>query len=428
MNVVTGIRHPRWLWAWICAIAVASTVPYWRSLGLPPIEDDYIQVWLGRHYGPPERWGDLASDALYRCRATSILLTWATEQIFGNSQTVFNLQSLVLHAFNVCLVAALGRWRRIGFALSLPAAFFWGLAQRHHEAVIWYAALPEQLVFLFTLAAFLAWIEWWQSGLRWAYWLSLAFFILGLLSKESAVVFCGLALLPLIFEPARWRPAILAIAPAVALSFVYFLANYFSKSDHLHWNDGTFRLGWHFGLVLVNSVGRMFWVWGIVGLSLLYYLRKQVDWPLVAFGLAWILISLAPYSFVDYMPRVPSRHVYLAGVGRALMLAAAFGLLWKHRRTMATVACLYLVWNVAYVWLYKHDQFAARAQVTEDVVDQARGLNAASYRIECFPHAPELAVLAISQRLNVDEKKVSASRSGNCVSLSVLPVESRVID
>lgn len=423
MNVVTGIREVRHAWAWLAAIALLATVPYWRSLSLPPIEDDYIQVWLGRIYGAPDQWAALLADPLYRCRATSIVLTRLADDYFGNSPWAYDFQSLFFHGVNAILVALLGGWKVIGYRLSIAAAFFWGLSERLHEAVIWYAALPEQLVFFFTLIAFLCWIEWWQEGSKKAYAGAMAAFVLALLSKESAVVFCGLALLPLLAAWRRWREMLLPLAPFVVISAVYFALNVFAKSEHLHWNDGTFRLGWHFIPVILNSSARIFWIWGGLALIVLAFARKQVNWVVVGIAAAWMLITLLPYSFVGYMPRVPSRHVYFAMVGRALILAMALMVVWHYRRVTAMLAILFLIWNTAYVSVYKQGQFEARANVTEKLVEEASKLKGAAFEVECFPHAPELAEFALSQRLGVDLQKVKARRDGNCQAMTIRVVE-----
>ena len=306
------------LTAFVCLLC---TLPYWRAITLPSISDTYLQIWLGRHYGPFSQLPALAADALYRCRATSIWLTAITESIFGFSQPVLHIESVLLHLLNVCLIAALGRWQRLGFHLSIPAALLWGLNERHHEAVMWYAALPEQLVFFFVLLTLLFWLEWWQNGKALFYWASLASFLLALLSKESAVAACALIALPLIFEPHRYRQFLRAAWLFFFLSLTYFAFNVIDRSSNLHWNDGTFRIGWHFLPVLFNSTARLFSFWGLAAIALLAYNRKIVEWRIVFFALAWIPICLAPYVFIAYMPRVPSRHVYLASLGVALLIS-----------------------------------------------------------------------------------------------------------
>src|SRR5215210_3406774 len=79
----------------LIALAISVYVP---AQSLPLISDDYIQVNLGRMYGPVSSWPDLAADALYRCRATSIVLTYWTEQLFGFDPAAFKVTSLAIHA------------------------------------------------------------------------------------------------------------------------------------------------------------------------------------------------------------------------------------------------------------------------------------------------------------------------------------------
>src|SRR4051794_20299616 len=74
----------------ISALAALSLLAYLRSLSLPLIADDYLQVQLGRQYGPITGWRGLAADPLYRSRSTSILLTQWTEQLFGVSVMAFH--------------------------------------------------------------------------------------------------------------------------------------------------------------------------------------------------------------------------------------------------------------------------------------------------------------------------------------------------
>ena len=416
--------HPRQrgrvvvLTAFVCLFC---TLPYWRALLLPSISDTYLQVWLGRHYGHLSQLPELAADALYRCRATSIWLTAITDSIFGFDQPILHIESLLLHLLNVCLIAALGRGPHIGFQISIPAALLWGLYERHHEAVIWYAALPEQLVFFFVLLTVVLWLEWWQNGKALFYCASLASFILALLSKESAVAACALIALPLIFEPHRYRQLLRAASPFFFLSLSYFAFNVIDRSSNLHWNDGTFRLGWHFLPVLFNSTARLFSFWGLAAIALLAYNRKIIEWRIVFFALAWIPICLAPYAFIAYMPRVPSRHVYLASLGVALLISVAVQPLLHRRKTILALLALDLVSNTSYIWFYKHNQFMERANVTEHLIRDAKLLSTANHphalQVSCFPLAPEIAVLALSYHLGLAESSISVDKtvSPTCV-------------
>jgi hypothetical protein len=56
-------------------VAAAALLAYLPFVALPFISDSYLQVFLGRKYGPVSQWVELAEDVLYRSRATSLVIT-----------------------------------------------------------------------------------------------------------------------------------------------------------------------------------------------------------------------------------------------------------------------------------------------------------------------------------------------------------------
>ncbi len=147
----------------LAALSALAILPYLRALQLPFISDDYIQLALGKRYGSFRGWAELALDPLYRCRATSLVMTYWTWRIFDLNPLAYNWSSILIHVLNTWLVFGLGAWRFVGWRVAFVAAAFFAVAEGHQEAVIWYAALPELLVFFFSLISFLAWIAWLQS-------------------------------------------------------------------------------------------------------------------------------------------------------------------------------------------------------------------------------------------------------------------------
>ena len=376
-------------------LALLCTATYWRSLGLPLISDDYLQIELGRKYGAISHWPDLAADALYRCRATSIVLTHWTEYWFGFNPLWFNLSSLLIHFGNCSLVILLGFWRPIGFALSVPAACIFAFLQRPHEAVIWYAALPELLVFTFTMGALVAWIFHCNTH-RWHWFgFSMAAFLLALLSKESAVVFVPLAFLVVGWQPKLWW----RIAPAIALSILYFLAIHENRQTHLHFNDGTFSLSAPFWSTELRTIGRLLGFWGSAALLVLAAWRRS--WKLIGFCILWMAITLLPYSFLTYQGLAPSRHAYMAAVGQAFLLGLAWLTLRErfplHQGISIAVAAICILQQTSYVWTYKHRQFVERALPTERLIAATVGYSG-PVQLTCFPYALEVAELALKLR------------------------------
>jgi glycosyltransferase involved in cell wall biosynthesis len=415
----------------ICAvIAALSYLAYARALTLPFMSDDYVQIQLARDYGPSSGWPALMKDVLYRCRATSLILTYWTEQAFGADPFMFRLTSLVLHVLNSFLVFAMGAWRPIGWRVSAVAAGYFAVSQRHQEAVIWYAALPELLVFFFAVASFLCWVRWLQSDLKshGAYWGAFALFVAALFSKESAVVVPPLLLLALMFHrPAsvpsgpiqnggadaliRTRPSGRALArrdtrfigvlPFIVTAAAYFGLIVTARQTHVHFNDaGTFSLTAPFVFVLLRSTAGLLWVWGYLAIICLLVWGGRKWTQLLSIAAVWSTVAFLPYCFLTYMPYVPSRHTYLAGAGLAFVIAAA--LLTLHGRTsvkygitaVAMVAGLIVAHQCVYLWTKKQRQFEVRAWPTEELLRISRKAESQIY-VTCFPYDRSVAELAL---------------------------------
>ncbi len=384
---------------WLVAgLAGLAALPYLRALWLPFISDDHLQVLLSRQYGPISGWPSLLSDPLYRTRATSLLLTHWTELLTGFSPFLFHLSSLALHVVNTWLVLSLGVWTMVGRRTAAFAAAFFAVYEGHQEAVMWYAALPELLVFTFGLSAFLGWVLWIQSDCRRTRWLILALslYILALFSKESGALVAPLLILPVAFRPALWKKTLPAAALFAALAAASFGAIYGARSGVLHFHDGAFALDAPFARTIVYSGARLLWFWGLLGLAALAMLRRGL--PILALAAAWILIAFLPYSFLTYMPFVPSRHTYFASAGLALMVAAGFLALADRMRGLrwapATIAAVIVLHNAGYVWTKKQAQYRQRAEPIQAVIRAARSTNGPVY-LRDFPYPFPAAVAAV---------------------------------
>jgi hypothetical protein len=385
----------------LAATAALAVVAYLPALGLPFIADDYLQIALARQYGPVSGWADLAADPLYRCRATSLVLTWWLEQLAGVNPLPFNLVSLGLHIVNTWLVFALGLWKPIGWRVSAAAAAFFAVYEGHQEAVVWFAAVPELLVFTFSLASLLVWLIWLQRGQPgWTLPLGAgAFFLLALLSKESAAVLPGLFLLTVLVHPGRWKRIAAASAPMLLISGLYTLMAFGAKTSHQHFNDGTFSTTSPVWVTLANSTGRMLWFWGLLALVAILW-RRSGQWrPLLAIVAVWVIITFLPYSFIAYMPRVPSRHTYLASAGLSVLIGFAFLLIARQLSQWrawapAALAAVVVLHNCGYLWGKKQSQYLARAEPTEQLI-KAGLAHPGPIRVRCFPYSPTIALTTL---------------------------------
>jgi len=389
----------------IVLLSVAIYVPF---LTLPLLPDDYLQVTLARKYGPVSAWGALAEDPLYRSRATSLILTYWTETAFGFSRLAFGISSILIHAVNALLVYALGSARRIGWRLSALTAIFFVLQERYQEAVIWYSALPELLAFGFGLLTLLFWVRWLHSPERSALaWVgALVCFCLALLSKESAVSVCMLMPLFVVGASNQRRRPLLALLPFGLLVAVYVALVFSGQGQNHHFWDGTFSLQAGALKALIGSAIRALWVWGIVGLLALLVLASRSQYDLITLALCWILITLLPYSFLTYMPRVPSRHHYMAAVGGSLILALGATTLQERigrRRLIGLFALLIGVHHISYMWVVKYPQFRERSEPIEAILRYMRHEQRRPVVIRCFPYSFGEARRAVVIRLGEPE-------------------------
>lgn len=430
-TIVTGNRD---VWPkvslWVLAgLAVLAIMAYGRSVALPFISDDYLQIALGRQFGPISGWPALAADALYRCRATSLVLTYWTERFFGLDSAAYNWSGVLLHVANTWLVFALGAWRLIGWRVAACAAAFFAVYEGHQEAVIWYASIPELLVFFFVLLGLVGWVLWVQSGCRGILLPAAALlcYVLALLSKESAVVMVGLMALVVLLERAP-RRAWLWIAPFAVLAGVYFYGAAAAASNHLHFNDGTFSVRAPFWKTLAISTGRLFWFWGFLAAGTLVVWRATRYTKLAIVAAAWIVVTFLPYSFLTYMPRVPSRHTYFASAGLALVVGAWLWMLWERRGpgrrwVFGALAAIVIIHNCGYIWTRKHRQFAERAAPTERLIEYGRTVKG-PVPVRCFPYPMVLAELALDIQLGKTMEITKTPGAGFCENEPGLPVAS----
>jgi hypothetical protein len=113
----------------------------------------------------------------------------------------------------------------------------------------------------------------------------------------------------------------------------------------------------------------------------------------------WTGLALAPYSFIAYMHRLPSRHTYLASAGLALLVGAGFvalrdrvGLRWALAAAAIAIAV-----NVGILWTKKRQQFLERAAPTERLIALARQVKGPIY-VRCFPDPGMIADSAVRMR------------------------------
>lgn len=373
----------------ILALCALCAIAYGPTLSIPLSQDDYPNIMQARAFTPSQPLGD----STFRLRSTSYWLIEAIQPFAGVRAWRYHAVSLLLHVLCTLLVYALARlWRPMETGAFAAAAFF-AIYEGHQEAVMWFSAVNELLLFGFGIGAVVCWLlaarsVWWHVP-------GILLFGLALLSKESAVIVLGLMLL------VRWNLR-LFLLPYLALCCAALASVAQSHTNSFRFSDGSFSLHAPFWLTLPHSAYRLVWLWGMVALFI--WIWRKLEWRPVALNALWIAMALAPYSFLTYSTAIPSRQLYLASAGLAMIVGLAFSHLFQVKRRIAVaIAVLAIVGNAGYLWTKKREQFLVRAAPTEALLKR---LTSSSGPVNgaCFPLIRLVAEDAVrfAQPENVD--------------------------
>lgn len=155
-------------------------------------------------------------------------------QLFGLWEPGWHLMNLLVHTTATVLVYRVLRRLGGGVAVAGFAALLFGVHPAHVESVSWISGIPDPLAALFYLPALLWYVRHRQEGAGGVRWLALSitFFALSLLCKETAIV------LPAVLAAwelargggdgwaARARGAAIRVAPYVAVAVFYLPLRY----------------------------------------------------------------------------------------------------------------------------------------------------------------------------------------------------------
>jgi hypothetical protein len=354
----------------LALLAAAAVVAYSPALYLPFFDDDYPLITEAQVYGSPGGLGTLLGTTLFRFRATSFWLVNAMWDVFGLAPAIYHSISLLLHVVNTWLVYRVAwEWPEMRPG-AFWAALFFAVQEGHQEAVMWFAAINEPLMFLFGMGALLCWLKARAHprpiALECA---GVALYGLALLSKESAVVFPALLFLA---APREWR----RLAPYAALAALAVVSAAATRDTSFRFTDGSFSVAAPFWITWPKNIARVLWIWGWVSLLIRPFGGAKLR------ALVWIGIALAPYSFLTYSSEIPSRQTYLASAGLVFLFGLAMARI--PRRWLTAAVAILLIHNIGYLWIRKRAQILERAAPTEQLIRLARETNGPIW-VRCFP-------------------------------------------
>jgi hypothetical protein len=318
-------------------IVAAALALYWPASSAWFYQDD-LQWLAGTLTFKPGGLLDVSAHAHFY-RPVIALYFWAATPLFGGSPALFHWANSVLHAANGLLVFLLAETIGLRRGFAFLAALFFVSMPAHIEATAWVSALAEPVTTLFGLISIYALLRAHRQQRPGWKALSVASFVMALMTHESAAV-----LLPLLvladwafvqpegpersFRWREWGSRVRRFTPYVVLLGLYLLIDLSVNSRSYLVEEGHYRLGFHavknlLGYVVTLYAGkRNLPSFVVVGLVLTVLLLRGT--PRVVFATAWLVLTLLPFSFFTWSNT--SRYAYTPAVGMALLLAE--GLQW----------------------------------------------------------------------------------------------------
>jgi hypothetical protein len=346
--------------------AVAAVLPYLATLDNYFIQDDFGVVALlsskPATYFPrwfvttwmEDIWG-YTPDEVRPFPAVSYQIA----AVFGAASPYANhVINIAVHALNAVLVLAVAI-EAAGLAVvpALVAAVAFAVLPMQTESVAWITGRVDSMPACFFLAAFLCFVRWRAAHTGRAYAWAVAWCAVALLSKQNTVILvpCLMAYDVVVRrQPVRptwqWlRPYVPFIVLTVAyLALRYALFGEVAREGMLNERQLAVFAGdavVHLKRMVYGEVGVaapgvrvLGWVLAVASAAVIYGAaavgRRAAPLAAVAvyFGLIWVGLSVAPTLVAGY---ASPRHMYLASVGWALLLAVPVELPWRHDGRMA---------------------------------------------------------------------------------------------
>lgn len=272
------------------------------------------------------------------------LLSFATDvQFFGLDAKASHRVNILLYGL-LCLIVFLflqrlfphHKWQ------NFLVAVLFVVHPLHTEVVANIKSRDEVLAMGFGLLSMLAFLKAFQTAFKWYYALSLFLLLLGFLSKENAVVFCGVALLLLWYKAPqgggikdwgkRLVPIVLAFGFLILVRVLAYSESFFQNTDQELYDKGIFLYDGFVGNPLFDVESDFLLKWlNIIYLGVFHVYKFIVPVPLVH-DYAYNHLALVDFSDMR------AYGALLLGLG---LIALTFFLL--HKRTVVGFGLAFFV-------------------------------------------------------------------------------------
>ena len=333
------------------------------------------------------------------------LFVWMEYQFWQDKVRYFHIAGIVLHIGASYLLAIILSQRSIALPISLAAGLLFLLNTAQFRAIHWISAHCYSLSLICGFVAMYCFYRWLQSN-HWRFAiLTYVATIAGVLSHISTAVILPVLLLDtrLSGQQAKrpiWFISFLSIS---ALLCIFFIKSHYTLAPQVDilTDEWTFYEPMiQFVYLLGRLIATLHWLpfalyephsWdyalGAAGICAALILVIRYPSQINLYGLLWLLGGLVPFLLIDFhyimtMSAGPSRYLYMAGVGAAILLAqgiynislSAQAYLYTDKKTeYSRIPHAVIVLTVACISIFYHAQSEAVSLYTSARNDLANG-------------------------------------------------------
>jgi len=358
-------------------------------------------------------------------RLVSYIYFGACSAVFGVNPAGYYWAGIGLHVLASLLVFALVLRITSQHLAAWAGSVFFAAYERHQEAIMWISAVNDLILTIFCVGFLLLWFR--NTALSQAF--ATVVFGLALFSKEPAIALLPLAVLLLMLKGLSSREALVKSAPLALMTAGYVYLWLSRASQNFFLTDHHYAFGFHFLPVSAQTVVRMIaptalFMLPIFVLARKAWMRSVLHGKALLFFAAVMCLAVIAYSFLTYLPSIPSRNTYFPSVGLAALVGLLFAILYptlSSARIKGYAVAFFVVMisqNIAYVWIKKEPQYVERAAPTRELIDALNGLDAgvapdSSICVVDFPLHPWIGTESVKWFTRFDKTHMTFS-TGRC--------------
>lgn len=377
---------------WLPLAAMGVLLAYLPAFWIGLYGDDF--EWLQSIYGV---WHDpwlLLSPANNNFFRPLVKLSYFMDFLLFRTDPIgFAATTVVLHIANVFLLGLLVRMLGRSWRTSALVTFLWGVSALNDEVLLSAACRPDSISFMFMLLSMVICARaCWLRGTAWP--LSMLCAVLAAGSKESWVI------LPVLVSTMLWlvmgvrlldsvrRTLLLfgvAVTYAILLVGVPMVRRDLSPLGYATWESSLMVRKVAYMLLKYVGLGEAFHgsalEIGLVFAALAAILVMLHVWRarLALFGLAWMLIAIAPTIPIHYLPN-RYHYVPLAGLWIAVVAIVVDLISFLSRRLGIRVS---LLWAPALCGLFLHTA-SQMILINWDISDMVRYSETHAFIVDAF--------------------------------------------